>query len=454
MIVLLLINAITNYAMQPAPGTRHFFTDLLRHYQQNQSFDLSTKSKATRDDLRKWVAYAQDRLDEFAKELHLSSDWIQSAISRLKYALEDFDSPPPARPAQDARHFFTDQIKSYLREGKFHDLATKSPRTRSDIMQWAKYAKRTKEGAQELLNALRQEIGLRDADFGKAYMAISLLEKELQDIQTPELRAKLPAATQTSMRPGSPLQAQEKIHLINPNDPIVKNKVSFKDGMLLQLDTVSQFDPSLAEYGYATCPSNAVRNALLVQTFAHNGWQNKNSLKDLSLVRTFMEQIKKCTQSLEWFDDEAVQNILKNSTERFNVNPHQISVISSVLTLLDKTSEKQKEIEKIRKGLQLPNYTHAIIVGTLDDDYYAGRNYHYFAFNIIKEGPQVQYIVTDTAPARDHTKGFDNRRLQFLVDMIKNGRSDINFDAEAQTEARKGIHVLNKKTGDSKKFVS
>jgi hypothetical protein len=189
-----------------------------------------------------------------------------------------------------------------------------------------------------------------------------------------------------------------------------------------------------------------VRNALLIQTYANIGRSIKSELTNVTNARGFMESVKKCTESLEWFDDDAVQNIVNQSHGQLKVNPDQVSVISSVLALLDKTSPKQKEIEKIRKGLLQPNYAHAIIVGTLDDDYYAHRNYHYFAFNIIKKGPEIQYIVTDTAhepnnsiAGRDHTTGFDNRRLNYLIDMIRDGRSSINIDKEAQESAKRGI---------------
>lgn len=232
-----------------------------------------------------------------------------------------------------------------------------------------------------------------------------------------------------------PLQQQEKfpeISLVPYPSDLIKASLPVKPNtLLIQLDALSQFDVG-QKHGYATCAPLALRTADLAVSYARSGHREfLKRLKDLHFAQEFLNRVQRCGSTEEWFTDDMIKGLMKKLVP---ANAEDISVISSVFDL-----EGSPIITNIRNGLKQEHFAHAIILGTDDDDRYAGRPYHYFTFLILKKGTNIQYVVIDTAPLRDHTKGFDNVRLRYLIDMIETGRSDIDFNDLALKEATKSV---------------
>ncbi len=208
--------------------------------------------------------------------------------------------------------------------------------------------------------------------------------------------------------------------------------------ILLQLKSLNQFE--LAEkttLSPALCAGHALNNACLIRDYAETG--EIKYLKYLGDINSATNFLLDLTID-DWINVETVKDNLKKMGIEFNIDVSNISAISTVDLFnsnLDKTPDfavfnpeefayVQNLKQRLRNGLKENNFVHVIIIG---NEEVAETHGHYFAFAIIKEGNNIQYVVLDTLPNVYHLQkdSHERNRLMFLIENIEQGNAVTPF---------------------------
>ena len=253
---------------------------------------------------------------------------------------------------------------------------------------------------------------------------------------------------------------QEKQVNVNATVPCIVPLGTFGNWnrTLMQLKTLDQGDLE-QNIGLpdGLCAGHSLNNACIMRDYAETGEvRYLKYLNDQNGAAEFLLNLK----VKNWLDVQAVkENLLKLS---FDIETANLSAISNAMlfdfnltkntnfeVFFDKNefSSVQHTKKTIRKGLQQDYYVHVIIIGNEEVTQSHG---HFFAFAIIKNLNEIQYVVLDTFPGGVYhlqEGSHERNRLMFLIQNIEQGFSTINLPNVRFSEYEQSLRELAEEGG-------